>query len=91
MNERDALGGRWDLILLGAPEDHAEYPAGGALGVFAVTSSVGPRAARALPPSMSISWESPQAEPWPLQGEVAACRNPKDHGDTANSICSSLT
>ena len=55
MNERDALGGRWGLILLGAPEDHAEYPAGGALGVFAVTSSVGPRAAGALPPSMSIA------------------------------------
>ena len=77
MNEWDALGGRWGLILLGAPEDHAECPTGGGLGVCAVTSSVGPRAAGASPPSMSISWESPQADPWPWQGEVAACRNPK--------------
>ena len=61
----------------GDPRGPCECPTGGGLGVCAVTSSVGPPAAGASPPSMSISWESPQADPWPWQGEVAACRNPK--------------
>lgn len=41
-----------------------------------------PGAAGALPPSISISWESPRAEPEPGQVEVAACRNPE-----GRSVC----